>query len=237
MHYFDILIFALIAVFLALRLRSVLGSRTGEEKPPVDPYSPPGSEPEDGKIVRFPGQSAPAEAKDDEAEDASPPPEPAKPVVDYSVYGAASVGLEAIAKADPGFEPQSFLDGAKAAFEMIVAAFAKGDVKTLKGLLAPDVLKDFTGAIETRQQEGQSLSSQLIGLSETTVYAARLADSEAYVTVRFVSEQVNALKDKSGAVVDGDATKAEKVVDVWTFMRDVRARDPNWRLVETLTPE
>jgi predicted lipid-binding transport protein (Tim44 family) len=147
------------------------------------------------------------------------------------------VGLEAIAKADPRFDPHTFLTGAKAAFEMIVSAFAKGDVKTLKGLLAPDVLKNFSSAIETRQKEGQTLISQLVGFGEVTIYAARLGGTEAHVTVRFETEQVNGLKDKSGAVIDGDPTKPEKVTDIWTFMRDVRARDPNWFLVETLTPE
>jgi predicted lipid-binding transport protein (Tim44 family) len=232
MHYFDILIFAVIAVFLALRLRSVLGSRTGEEKPPFDPYSgQPNSEPDEGKVVRFPGQSAPSDAKD------AQPEEVAKPAPDFSAYGASQMGLEAIAKADPAFEPDGFLKGAKMAFEMIVTAFAKGDVKTLKSLLAPHVYKDFASSIESRNKEGQTLISQLVGFERVSIYAANLNGSEANVTVRFESEQVNGLKDKAGNVIDGDPSRPEKVVDIWTFMRDVRARDPNWLLIETLTPE
>ncbi|MDK9721065.1 MAG: Tim44/TimA family putative adaptor protein [Rhodospirillales bacterium] len=237
MHYFDILIFALIAVFLALRLRSVLGSRTGEEKPPTDPFSPRQGENDGGKVVRFPGQSAPAEAREVEFEEVAKPQPEEKPAIDFTPYGAAALGLEAIHKADPGFEPAGFIAGAKAAFEMIVGAYAKGDVRSLKSLLAPDVYKNFAGAIEARSKAGQTLISQLIGLSNVTIDAARLSGTEAHVTLRFVSEQVNALNDKSGAVIDGDPTKSEKVVDLWTFMRDVRSKDPNWFLVETLTPE
>lgn len=237
MHYFDILIFALIAVFLALRLRSVLGSRTGEEKPPSDPFSPRQSEPEGGKVVRFPGQSAPAEARDAEFEEVLKSQPENKPAIDFTPYGGAALGLEAIHKADPRFEPAGFIAGAKAAFEMIVGAYAKGDVKTLKTLLAPDVFKNFATAIETRAKEGQTLVSQLIGLASVTIEAARLSGTEAHVTLRFISEQVNALNDKSGTVIDGDPTKVEKVVDLWTFMRDVRSKDPNWFLVETLSPE
>lgn len=240
MQYFDILIFALIAVFLALRLRSILGSRNGEEKPPFDPFSKGQSEPDRGKIVRFPGQSQPSEVSDAEFEDikpaAQPEPQPAQ-AIDFNAFGAAGLGLEAIHKADPGFEPVKFLDGAKAAFEMIVAAFARGDAKTLKMLLAGHVYKDFSSAIGERAKQGQTLISELVGITNCRIEAARLDKSEAFVTVRFESEQINALKDKSGAVIDGDPAKVERVVDVWTFMRDVRAKDPNWSLVETLTPE
>ncbi|MBF0355434.1 MAG: Tim44 domain-containing protein [Alphaproteobacteria bacterium] len=234
MQYFDILIFALIAIFLGLRLRSVLGSRTGEEKPPPDPFSAPQSEPGKGKIVRFPGQSAPKDVRDAEFEEA-----PAKPVEvpDFTAYGAAALGLEAIHKADSGFTPKAFQEGAKAAFEMIVAAFAKGDAKSLKPLLAPHVFKDFASAIETRQQEGQVMVSELVAISDAAFEAARMDGSQAFVTLRFVSEQVSALKDKEGKVIEGDPLRVDRAVDIWTFSRDTRSRDPNWILVETLTPE
>ncbi|MBF0268088.1 MAG: Tim44 domain-containing protein [Alphaproteobacteria bacterium] len=236
MHYFDILIFGLIAVFLALRLRSVLGQRNGEEKPPTDPYSPRPSEPDEGKVVRFPGQSQPADVREAEFEEAAAKP-PVKPPIDFEAFGAAGLGLEAIHKADPSFDPKSFLEGAKGAFDMIVTAYAKGDGKTLKTLLAPHVFKDFSSAIEARAKEGQTLVSELVGVISSTVDNARLDGTQAHVTVRFVSEQVNALKDKSGAVIDGDPTKVERVVDIWTFTRDTRSRDPNWFLAETQSPE
>lgn len=234
MHYFDILIFALIALFLGLRLRSILGSRTGSERQPQDPFSAPRGQSEPGqqdKVVRFPGTPGP-EAPGPEAASA---PEPAP--IDFSTYGTAGLGLEAIHKADGKFDPAGFLKGARAAFEMIVAAFAANDAKTLKGLLAPHVFSDFKGVIDQRLKDGQSLEFQLVGVTGCTIESARLDGSEAYVGVRFVSEQVNALKDKSGAVIEGDAGRVERVVDLWTFMRDVRSKDPNWFLVETLTPE
>lgn len=236
MHYFDILIFALIALFLGLRLRGILGSRTGEERPPSDPYSPPNEKAEEGKVVRFPGQSPSEPARDAEFEEVGPAKsEPA--AIDFVSFGTAGLGLEAIHKADPSFEPGPFLTGAKAAFEMIVTAFAGGDSKTLKNLLAPHVFKDFQGVIEQRAKDGQTLECQLVGVTRQIIEAARLDGSEAYVTVRFESEQVNALKDKSGAVIEGDANRVERVIDVWTFMRDTRNKNPNWYLVETLTPE
>ncbi len=234
MHYFDILIFALIAVFLALRLRSVLGSRTGEEKPPSDPFSSPQSEPGKGKVVRFPGQSAPADVKDAEFEEApAKKPDP----IDFNAYGTAGLGLEAIHRADPAFTPKSFLEGARMAFEMIVTAFAKGDAKGLKPLLAPHVYKDFSAAIEARAREGQVMVDELVAISDASFEAARLDGSMAFVTLRFISEQVNALKDKDGKVIEGDPSRVERVVDIWTFSRDTRSRDPNWLLTETLTAE
>ena len=189
MHYVDILIFALIALFLGLRLRSILGSRTGNERPPFDPYSaPPQGQsepvPQQDKVVRFPGASEPMATSQE-----APPEPPPAPVIDFTAYGTAGLGLEAIHKADAKFDPAIFVKGAKAAFEMIVSAFAANDAKTLKGLLAPHVFQDFKGVIDQRQKDGQVLEFQLVGVTGCTIENARLDGHEAYVGVRFISEQ------------------------------------------------
>ncbi|QPC43361.1 Tim44 domain-containing protein [Kaustia mangrovi] len=226
-----------VAVVIFLRLRSVLGRRTGNERRPYDPFSTgerhdgqPAGASQDGKVIPMPGQEnrnagAGSDARGEEA----------APVWEgYAKEGSAvASGLEAIAGADRSFTPKSFVEGARAAYEMIVTAFAEGDRRTLRNLLSRDVFDGFSKVIDEREKAGQTLETSFVGIDEATIVGAELDGRKANVTVRFVSELITATKDSEGRIVDGDPKRVREVTDVWTFMRDVTSRDPNWKLVAT----
>ena len=216
--FFDIIIFAAIAAFLVLRLRNVLGRRTGHQAPPErDPFRPrPVEEQPSDKIVHLPDRSV------DER-----PPE------DESPLGA---GLTQIKVADPSFDEAGFLNGAKMAFEMILSAFARGDTDALRPLLSNEVYEDFAGAIKARRDANHTLETTLVGIKAADLIEAEMQGRTAFVTVKFVSEQVNVTRDSDGRVVDGDASHVADVTDIWTFARNTRSRDPNWTLVATSSP-
>ncbi len=205
------LIFAAIAVFVILKLRSVLGTRTGFEKK-NEPYAPVENR---DKVIPLP---------DRRQSDAPPMGEP---------KGAMDAGSAAIRRADPSFDPERFIDGAKMAFEMIVTAFAKGDEKALESLLAPAVFESFSADIRRRREAGETRETTVAGIRQARIHDARLEGREARVSVMIVSEQINVTRDRDGKVIDGDPKTAETVSDLWTFARDTRSRDPNWQLVET----
>lgn len=207
------LIFAAIAVFVIVKLRSVLGTRTGFEKK-NEPYAPVDKR---DKVVPLPDRRQ----------------QEARPVGDAGLSGPAAEGVAAIRRADPSFDPDAFLNGAKMAFEMIVTAFAKGDEKTLEPLLAPSVFDSFVAEIRRRREAGETRETTLVGIRSVRLHEARMAGREARVTVSIVSDQINVTRDRDGAVVDGDPKTTETVSDLWTFARDTRSRDPNWQLVET----
>lgn len=224
------LIFLAIAVFVFFRLRSVLGRRTGNERPPSDPYSsgpferrretgdPDAEARQDDNVIRLPGSQA------DEAAEAAA----------YAPAGSPlAAGLAQIELADRSFTPAGFLDGAGKAHEMIVTAFAAGDRATLRQLLDDDVLRDFEAAIDDREAEGRRLEQSYVGLSGADISAAELDGSRARVTVRFTSEIISALRAANGDVVEGSPEAVRQVIDVWTFERDTKSRDPNWKLVAT----
>ena len=213
--FIDIIFFALVAGFLVLRLRSVLGKRTGAEKPP--------------EKWTAPNDEAGATVIDLAARRRSP----AEPPADSAV----GQGLAAIRAADSGFDLDGFLAGARAAFEMIVGAFAAGDKASLQPLLAPEVFRHFADAIDTRLRNGESLTTDLMGIRKLELIEARLDASFANLTLRIVSEQVIALLDSQGHVVEGNTDRVIDVIDVWTFRRDTRLVDPNWVLAATRTPE
>jgi predicted lipid-binding transport protein (Tim44 family) len=236
---FDIytIIFLALAVFIFLRLRSVLGQRTGRERPPYDPYSardavrsPAG----DNKVVTLPTNPPPAPARPAPAsstEPAVPPEERWKDVVEAG--SAAAAGLDAIVAADGSFDAKHFIAGARAAYEMIVTSFAEGDRKQLKNLLSKEVFDGFDAAITEREGRGETAETHFVSIDASTITAAELRNRMAQVTVRFVSKLVSATRDRSGAVVDGNADKVTDVTDVWTFARDISSRDPNWKVVAT----
>lgn len=220
MKFIDIIILAMIAAFLVFRLRSVLGKRTGNERPPQNPY----------------GDSAPAgprEAADDENVVALPG---AGPVDDIPDDTPASEGLRAIREADSAFSVQEFLEGARAAFEMVVTSFANGDKETLRPLLSDEVYDNFTGAIDARDAAGETMEMTLVGIREADVLEATMDGRVAFVTVKFVTEQIEVVRDKDGEVVSGDQSKVTTVTDIWTFARNTRSRNPNWTLVATEAP-
>jgi predicted lipid-binding transport protein (Tim44 family) len=142
-------------------------------------------------------------------------------------------GLEAIAAADPQFEPRAFLDGAKAAYEMIVMSFAAGNRPALRDLLSPEVFESFSAAISDRERRGESVDTTFVSIDRATIEDAQLRGITAQNTVRFQSKLITATRDRAGTVIDGHPDKVVDMVDVWTFARDTNAQDPNWRLVAT----
>lgn len=224
-QFIDIIFLGLVAGFLVLRLRSVLGRRTGEEKERdlrgrsmEDVQASPS--PREDNVIELPGRR-----------------EGERPISFGAVDDAVEAGLTRISLADPAFEPDRFLGGARAAFEMIVEAFAKGDTAALRPLLADEVYKDFESAIRQRQEAGETMETEIEAIKSIDLTRAEMRGDTAYVTVRFVSEQMVLVKDGEGRVVAGDPTRYETVTDDWTFARNTTSRDPNWQLVATETPE
>jgi predicted lipid-binding transport protein (Tim44 family) len=221
--YIDILFFAMVAAFIALRLRSVLGRRTGHERRRSGGFGPARPNGAADNVVALPERST-AQAEGEAV------------IAGLSDKGVKS-GLTQIRLADQKFDPQKFLEGARAAFEMIVEAYAAGDKAMLRPLLADDVYAGFERAIEQRQSAGQSFETQLTAVPAVEVVGAEMRGRMARVTVRFKSEQINLLRDAQGKIIEGDPQTAEEVVDLWTFERDTASPDPNWILIETRTPD
>ena len=220
--YIDILFFAMVAAFIALRLRSVLGRRTGHERRRFGGLGSARSNGANDNVVALPDRTgAPAETD---------------PRIADLGSDSLKAGVTQIRLADRRFDLEEFLHGARSAFEMIVEAYSAGDKDALRPLLADAVLARFSGAIEQRRAAGQTLETQLIGIRKSDVIEAGMQDELARVVVRFTSEQVNVLRDAEGHVLEGDPGTAEDVVDIWTFERDTRSADPNWTLIETSTP-
>jgi predicted lipid-binding transport protein (Tim44 family) len=217
-------IFALVALFVAFKLRSVLGTRNDGERPTGGLLAP---------LRRTPGPAAPPAAPPAPAV-AAPAPEP-QPSERWGGYAETEAwsGLDAIAAADRSFEPQAFLGGARAAYEMVIQSFASGDRQTLQNLMAPEAFANFDAAIQSRVAAGQTMTTTVVSLDDARIAAAQFVGSTAQVTVRFSSKLASVTRDKAGEVVDGSATEVADHLDLWTFMRDVRSRDPNWRLTET----
>ena len=214
-QFVDIIFFAMVAAFLVLRLRSVLGRRTGEERPPVVRPESAGD-----NVVALPDRREPVPGFET--------PAPGSPVAD---------GVVAIQRNDPSFTPESFLSGARAAFGMIVAAYAAGDAPALRPLLSDEVFTNFSTVIDARRKAGETLDTEVVALKSLNLTDAKVEGSFALVTVTFVSDQVNVIRDAQGEVVDGDPTRIAEVTDIWTFARDIRAKDPNWQLVATRSPD
>jgi predicted lipid-binding transport protein (Tim44 family) len=163
--------------------------------------------------------------------------EPVKPVWEgYAAEGSTvALGLEKLAKADPTFQPKTFLSGAKLAYEMVVEAFANSDKSALKGLLSRDVLDGFSKVIDGRLQAGEKLTFQFVGFEKAEILAASLNEKRANVSVKFLSQMISSTYDKAGVLIDGDPKEIKDVTDVWSFERDVTQKDPNWRVVSTET--
>jgi predicted lipid-binding transport protein (Tim44 family) len=235
---FDIytLLFLVLAVVIFIRLRNVLGRRTGNERPPYDPYAAPNAKrpgaPEANEpVVALPrGRSgrAPVEASVPSIEDIE------TRLGRYATKDSAlGQSLTALMRADPVFDPGQFLDGAKAAYEMIVMAFAQGDEATLDQLLGKEVFDGFQRAIREREARNETVESSLVGIDKADIIEAEIKNRTAYVTVKFVSELISVTRDAEGDVVEGDPKKVREVTDIWTFAREVASKNPNWKLVAT----
>ncbi len=220
LNFIDILIFAMIAAFLVFRLRSVLGRRTGHEKQRPSPYSsrPPVGQRGGDNVVSLPER----ERADDE--------------VTTGEGNATGHGLTQVKIADPSFQEQDFLKGATAAFQMIVDAFAKADTASLRPLLSDELYDEFSTAVRERLQAGEVLENKIEEIEAADLLEGRVEGRTAFVTVKFVSRQINVTRDRDGEVVDGDPDTTTEVTDIWTFARNTRSSDPNWTLVETRTP-
>ncbi|HEY5732434.1 MAG TPA: Tim44/TimA family putative adaptor protein [Methyloceanibacter sp.] len=235
---FDIytLLFLVLAVVIFIRLRNVLGRRTGNERPPYDPYTTPdvkraGPPEANEPVVVLPrGRSAraPVEASGPSMADIE-----AKLERHAAKDSPLGQSLTALMRADPGFDPGQFLDGAKAAYEMIVMSFAEGDEASLSQLLSAEVFEGFEGAIRERESRGEKVESNLVGINKADIIESDVKKNTAYVTVKFVSELISVTRDAEGDVVEGDPKKVREVTDIWTFARDISSKNPNWKLVAT----
>lgn len=235
MQFFDIVLFALIAIFLVLRLRGVLGSRDGHEGGYSDRFK---SDPnKDEKPIGTPdnvidlpkARTVDADVLTDSTFEPKAKPEEILP------EGPVGDGIRAIREFDPGFNAKEFTSGASMAFEMILNAYAEGDTKLLKNLLSPEVFAGFEQAIAKRNAEGQTLQETLVGISKCEIVEAYMDGRDANVTVKLVSEQISALMDSDGSVIEGDPAKVVEATDFWTFARSTKSRNPNWTLVGTGT--
>lgn len=210
----DLVLFGMIAAFLVLRLRSILGRRTGFERPPQPNPPTPGPAVAPGPVIE--GRAEPLAAMP-----SRPIPEPASPI------GQSLARMRAI---DPTFDVARFLDGAEKAFRIIVGAFASGDRTTLRSLLSDDTYRAFVQAVEAREAAGHVQLSEVRGMETVAIEEAELRGTIAVVTVRFVSDQVSLTRDKDGHPVAGTDAVTE-ITDLWTFERDLATHDPTWRLV------
>jgi predicted lipid-binding transport protein (Tim44 family) len=224
------IIFLALAVFIFLRLRNVLGQRTGSERPPYDRAARDvvhGAQ--DNNVVPMPGtviDQAPLAPAD-----VVPPTDRWKGIAEPGT--PLALGLDAIAAQDSSFDPRHFLSGARSAYEMIVLAFANGDRRALKDLLSSEVYESFDAVIKDREKHEQKTETRFVSIDKAELVGAEARDRAAQLTVRFVSQMVSVTRDKTGAIVDGNPEKVTDITDVWTFARDITSRDPNWKLVGT----
>jgi predicted lipid-binding transport protein (Tim44 family) len=224
---FVTMFFLVAAVLIFLQLRNVLGRRTGNEKPPYDPYSArdaskdlDGSD--DSKVVTLPKRGEVSEENRFADIDSVAP-----------VGSKVNDGLRQILERDLSFNAKQFSQGAKSAYEMIVMGFATGDRETLQSLLSAEVYEGFDLVITEREARGEVTRSTFVGIEKAEIIEAGVSGDEANVTLRIASQLISATFDAEGKVVDGDADNVMDVNDVWTFSRDLRSRDPNWKLVAT----
>nr|WP_121051637.1 Tim44/TimA family putative adaptor protein [Sphingosinicella microcystinivorans] len=212
----EIVVLAMLAGFIALRLVSVLGRRTGHEEPA-------------GEIVR----RTPAEQQTPPRAGSYdlPPAAPLELPADMSP--ALKESLTAIAAADPTFDPARFTEGAKAAYRMVLEAFWKGDAEALRDLVSDEIADQFAEAIAARKAEGLTLENRLVSLEKVEIVAAQLRGAMAEVSLRFDADLVAVTRDKAGNVVSGSLSDAVQSHDIWTFSRHTGAADPNWLLIDT----
>ena len=230
---FWLIIYGAAAVLIFFKLWSVLGQRTGRERPPYDSYSArdtvrPST---NDNVVALPGRAAEPPPKPVDAAAAVPPPDRWAGIADTG--SAVAAGLDAIAREDKSLDAKHFIAGARAAYEMIVTAYAEGDRRALKNLLSRDVYDGFEAAIRDREGKGETTESRFVSIDKSDITEAELRGRTAQITIRFVSQLVSATRDRNGNVIDGSPDKVTDVTDVWTFARDLSSRDPNWQLVAT----
>ncbi|MGE0665293.1 MAG: Tim44/TimA family putative adaptor protein [Sphingomonadales bacterium] len=216
----DLILLALLAGFIILRLVSVLGRRTGNERRQENPAGLERASQPEAKNLELPGRDR-----------LSPVPQPGPTAFDRDTPLGKT--LSRIMMADHGFDPEGFLDGARGAYQMVTSAFAEGDRETLGSLLSPDVLRDFEAAIAEREAAGNTMQTTIVDMLKTDITDARMENGTAEVTVLFKAELISVERDSEGRIIAGNPSDTETVTDIWTFARQVKARDPNWMLVAT----
>ncbi|MCF6343853.1 MAG: Tim44/TimA family putative adaptor protein [Devosiaceae bacterium] len=240
------LIFIGVAILVLLRLRSVLGTRTGTERPPSTRISEQEQENQENSndensndenvVALHPSKSGKSkpQQQDEIAQDEKAQKQLLSEIKKFAKNDEdLALGLTDINKVDASFTPASFIGGAKSAYEMIVTAFAQGDKKTLKALLEKDVYEGFQAAIKQREQSGYKVDFTFIGLPKVEFANAKLEDNIANVTIRFFAEVVSATRDGDGNLIEGNGDQVANIADIWTFARNTKANDPNWKLVAT----
>ncbi|MEL6921590.1 MAG: Tim44/TimA family putative adaptor protein [Pseudomonadota bacterium] len=224
------LIFMVAAVFVFLQLRSVLGKRTGHERPPMD-FPTPGekdqaeadadadADMDDDNVITLPNREGADQYRE----------------IDRVAKSGTALNkqLRGIKDVSPAFSPREFLSGAGMAYEMIVMAFADGDRKTLQNLLSKEVYEGFADALTEREKAGETVQTNFVGIEKMDIVGAELRDNSAHVTVSVVSQLISATTDGDGKIIDGDPNEVAEVRDEWTFAKDIRDRDPNWKLIST----
>ena len=210
MPFVDILIFAVIAIFLIMRLRNILGSREGFEQK------------QDNRPIQPVNQAESAREKK---------------VVPLRPSQLDGTGLEAVRRADPNFSDDTFMQGAASAFGMVLSAFADGDETQLRRLLSFELYEEFSESIRLRNKNGDELGIEIISIDDVQLTDGQVVDNIASVTVTFVSTQTRTLTDRDGVVLEEDSMESTELKDIWVFERDTQLDDPNWKLVETRVPE
>lgn len=205
MQFVDILIFAVIAVFLIMRLRSILGNRDGFEQ----------------------------DQTKNNAFQTGEQPENAQNIIPLRSDQNNGVGLDAVRRADKSFSDDGFAQGAASAFSMILTAFAEGDLASLRRLLGYDLNEEFTHSINQRIKSGDELEITIHDIQDVELMDGEVTDNIASVTVKFTSKQSRILKDKQGDEIEDETFTETEMVDIWVFERDISLSDPNWKLVET----
>ncbi len=219
----DILLYALVAAGLVFWLRSVIGTRHGDERERPNPFT-----------------SAPAEKPAFEGTDGAKTLDlpaitdgallPRNVRIDNPV---SERGLEDIAAADRSFDPVTFVTAAQEAFAIVVEAFAKGDRETLRDLLADPVYRAFASALDIRARDGDTVSTEIHAVRHADIVDARMAGKDAFITIRFTADETCVIRNRDGAITSGDPDRITEMVDIWTFTRNVKSRDPRWLICET----
>lgn len=219
------IIFALLAIFVVWRLKSVLGTRVDIERPPTPgPAAPTGQPEENGKVIRLPGSGNRAGTAK------------ARSSIDVSAFASTEkgrAGLSEIIAADPEFDPARFVAGARTAYEMIVRAFADGDKTMLGNLLSPEVYAGFATAIDQRKNAGEQTSTKLVSIDETDFIEGAVKNGNAQISLRFSAKMITWTRNAAGEVVQGDPDLLISTDDLWTFAKQIGSPDPTWRLIAT----
>jgi len=235
------LLFLIVAVVVILKLRNVLGRRTGDEEARYERQARAQQEAREraaaakGKVVTLPRREREAATVAGQEQVTTADAE-----TRVRNFAGGNTFLEQalllIARADASFDPEQFLRGAKQAYEMIVTAFAEGNRKLLKDLLSREVFDSFATAIADRESRSEQIDQSFVGINKAELVEAELKGTTAHVTVKFVSQLISATRDAAGQVISGDPQRIREVTDIWTFAREVTSRNPNWKLVATQAP-